>query len=355
MTRLDRYIWSSVFWAFFTVTLVLLGLDYVLTFIDQVKRVNDTYTMQSLLQVLMYRMPARFAEYIPISSLIGSLIGLGALAASSELTVMRAAGIPIWRIGLSALQPIILLSLIGVGISEYVAPQAAQKADLIEKLRWQQSTHFAVSGGVWIRTDSNFVYIDAADDNGVLYGVKIYTPDERQKTLTSIRTADQAIHLDDENWDLKRVTTTYLLPDTVKTEYTESIPWQVSFRPEHLFLATQEPEALSLSQSMEYQHYLAQQELNSARYQLAFWTKILRPLASIALVLVALSSVFGPLRSSTMGGRIFSGVMIGLVFQNGLNLFGKMSLAAGFAPLLGVAIPIVICALAGIILMRRAH
>jgi lipopolysaccharide export system permease protein len=351
MNRIDKYIASSVLWAFLIVALVLLGLDFALTFIEQIKKVNDSYTIQSLLQVILYRLPGKLAEYIPIASLIGTLMGLGTLAATSELTVMRAAGMPIWRIGFAACQPILLVSLLGMGVSEFIAPIATQKANLIEKFQDQKNGDFSLTGGVWLKADGNFIYIDAADNKGKLYGVKIFSPYEQQ--LQYIQTAANAEHIEDSTWQLNDVSETTFFPDRIETSSSSHADWSVSITPEHLFLASQEPSALSLSQLMSYNQYLYKQKLDGSQYELEFWMTALRPIASLALVLVALSSVFGPLRSSTMGGRIFSGVIIGLAFQNGLNLFGRMSVAIDFPPVIGVSIPIAICLIAGIILMKR--
>ncbi|MEO9275133.1 LPS export ABC transporter permease LptG [Marinomonas sp. 5E14-1] len=351
MNKIDKYISSSVLWSFLIVSLVLLGLDFTITFIEQIKKVNESYTIQSLLQVMTLRLPGKFAEYIPIASLIGTLIGLGSLASTSELTVMRAAGMPIWRIGLSACQPILFISLLGIGISEFVAPAAEQKANLITKVEDQKNGEFSLSGGVWLKADNNFVYIDAADSEGKLYGVQIFSPNDQQ--LSHIITAESAQHIEDSTWQLNSVMETTFYPDHIDSKSLIQNTWTINIQPEHLFLASQDPEALSLSQLVSYQKYLSLQKLDSSQYELQFWMTALRPLASLALVLVALSSVFGPLRSSTMGGRIFSGVLIGIAFQNGLNLFGRMSVAVDFPPIFGVSIPILICFLAGVILIRR--
>lgn len=351
MKKLDRHIGLGIFWAFLIVAFVLLGIDFVLTFIDQVKKVNTSFPISSLLEVLIFRLPGKFTDYIPIASLIGTLIGLGSMAANSELTVIRAAGIPLWRIGYSAIKPILLISAFGMIITEYIAPEARQKADLIEKLRNQQDNQFSLTGGVWIRSEEKFIYINAADKDGTLYGLQIFTPDGQK--LTQISKANTATPLSNNQWELHSTRTTRFLETSIETTQAQTSVWETSLKPEHLFLAAQEPESLSLSQSNQYQSYLERQGLDNTQYKLEFWSKALSPLASIALVIVALSSVFGPLRSSTMGGRIFSGVMIGLVFQNGLSLFGKMSLAIGFSPLIGVITPIMICFIIGLILMRR--
>ncbi len=73
-----------------------------------------------------------------------------------------------------------------------------------------------------------------------------------------------------------------------------------------------------------------------------------------ALVLMAISFIFGPLRSETLGQRIFTGVVIGFVVRISQDLLGPSSLVFGFPPFLAVLIPAGICALAGVWLLRRA-
>jgi len=351
MRSIDRYIGNSVLWSFFAVIFVLLGLDYILTFIEHIKRVNDNYSIYDLFKVLLFHLPHKFTEYMPIAALIGTLIGLGALASTSELIVIRAAGVPLWRIGVSAIKPLLLVSLLGVGVSEFVAPQAEQAANLIESLRKQRNNELILSGGVWLKSEQSFIYINAADAKGTLYNMEILT--KKNNRLESIQRVKTASFQEDSQWLLHDVSSSYFFQDNVKSEYVSQKTWKMGFQPEHLFLAAQEIDALSLSQLLSYQEYLATQELDTSHYRLEFWTKILRPLATVALMVVALSSVFGPLRSSTMGGRVFSGVIMGIVFQNGLNLFGRMSLVADFSPMIGILIPIVICFVIGIIQLRR--
>ncbi|RYG05496.1 MAG: LPS export ABC transporter permease LptG, partial [Chitinophagaceae bacterium] len=80
----------------------------------------------------------------------------------------------------------------------------------------------------------------------------------------------------------------------------------------------------------------------------------LEPLATASLVLIAISFVFGPLRSVTMGQRVFTGVMFGVAFLIAQRLFGPASLVFGFSPLLAVLCPIVVCVGIGLFLLRKA-
>ena len=76
-------------------------------------------------------------------------------------------------------------------------------------------------------------------------------------------------------------------------------------------------------------------------------------LADASLVLLAISFVFGPLRSATMGSRVFVAISIGLVFTIMQRMMGPASLLYGFSPLVAVLVPIMICLLLGIFLLRR--
>ncbi|MFN3581786.1 MAG: LptF/LptG family permease, partial [Pseudomonas sp.] len=115
-----------------------------------------------------------------------------------------------------------------------------------------------------------------------------------------------------------------------------------------------DPDVLPLRSIWQYQGYLADQELNNSQYWLAFWKKLLQPLTTLALVFVAISFVFGPLRSVTLGQRVFTGVLVGFSFRIIQDLLGPSSLVFGFSPLIAVLVPVGVLLLLGTVLMRRA-
>ena len=74
----------------------------------------------------------------------------------------------------------------------------------------------------------------------------------------------------------------------------------------------------------------------------------------IGLVLVGISFVFGPLRDSTMGLRIFVGVVIGVSFKIVQDMLGPFSIVFGFPALLAVLAPVLLCIVVGLYLLRRS-
>jgi lipopolysaccharide export system permease protein len=77
-------------------------------------------------------------------------------------------------------------------------------------------------------------------------------------------------------------------------------------------------------------------------------------LGTAVMVMVAISFIFGPLRSVTMGFRVFTGLIVGLLFKYMQDLLGPMSVVFGFNPVIAILLPIAVSAVVGVVLMRRA-
>ncbi len=352
MVKLDRYIGANVFVSILAVLGVILGLALLFAFIDELGDISESYSLRQAVWYVLLTAPRRAYDMLPMAALIGSLIGLGALASSSELTVMRAAGVSIGRIVGAVMKPLLVLMVAGVLVGEYLAPWSENIAQASRALAQGGGDAQSSKHGLWHRQGNEYVHINAVQPSGLLFGVTRYIFDD-QRHLLSSSFARKATYQGD-HWQLDDVTTTFFRDRHTEVVNAPSERWDIELQPQLLSTVVMEPEALSITGLWRYIHYLADQGLNNGRYWLAFWSKLLQPLVTAALVLMAISFIFGPLRSVTLGQRIFTGVVIGFVVRISQDLLGPSSLVFGFSPLLAVLIPATVCALAGIWLLRRA-
>ncbi|MFV9684458.1 LPS export ABC transporter permease LptG [Pseudomonas sp. NY15367] len=353
MAKLDRYIGTQVFFAILAVLGIILGLALLFAFIDELGDLNKgDYGLGQALWYVLLTAPRRAYEMLPMAALIGCLIGLGTLASNSELTIMRAAGVSIGRIVWAVMKPMLVLMLAGILIGEYVAPLTENQAQADRALAQGGGAAQSSKRGMWHRQGQEYVHINAVQPGGVLLGVTRYRFDDERRLLSAsfARRAEYR----DNHWMLSNVKTTLLHADHSEVVNQREERWDIELNPELLGTVVMEPEALSVTGLWQYIHYLSEQGLNNARYWLAFWTKVLQPLVTGALVLMAISFIFGPLRSVTLGQRVFTGVLVGFIFRIAQDLLGPSSLVFGFSPLLAVLVPAGICALAGVWLLRRA-
>ncbi|UVJ44927.1 LPS export ABC transporter permease LptG [Pseudomonas sp. LS1212] len=352
MGKLDRYIGESVFLAILAVLGVILGLASLFAFIDEMGDVSDSYTLWDASSFVLLTAPRRLYDMLPMAGLIGCLIGLGNLASHSELTIMRAAGVSIGRIVWAVMKPMLVLMLVGILIGEYLAPVSENKAQAARSLAQGGGEAQTAKRGLWHRQGDEFVHINTVQPNGLLYGVTRYRFDGERHLLTS--SFARKAQYDTDHWNLTDVTTTHFRGDSTEVIKAAAERWEVALTPQLLSTVVLAPESLSITGLWSYIHYLSDQGLNNERYWLAFWTKVLQPLVTAALVLMAISFIFGPLRSVTLGQRVFTGVLVGFVFRIVQDLLGPSSQVFGFSPLLAVVIPAGVCALAGVWLLRRA-
>lgn len=351
MRKLNQYIARTVIGAVTMVLLVIVSLDAIAALVDQLGELKGEYNFTEALAYIGLTLPGRIYSNIPLSALVGCLVGLGILASSSELVVMRAAGVSVAQITWAVMKPVLIFIVLSIGLGEYVTPLTDQIADSRRAIAQGDKKALESRHGLWNREGSEFMHFNAVLPNGRLYGVTRYRFDDNGQ-LTASSFAQTAIFQGD-HWLEEEGKESIITADGVEVHQYDWRRWNTELSPKLLNVLVLTPDALSIQNLYSYAQYLQQQELDSSEYWLAFWKKLLQPLATASLVLIAVSFIFGPLREVTMGQRIFTGVIVGIVFRTSQDLLGPASLVFGFSPLIAVALPLAVCAGMGIYLLRK--
>ncbi|MEP4484438.1 MAG: LPS export ABC transporter permease LptG [Halioglobus sp.] len=353
MFRLDRYVGSTILNAVLLVLLILVGLDAVAAFIDESDNISESYRFLDVCWYVLRTLPGRVYEFIPFAALIGSLIGLGQLASTSELVVMRGAGVSTGRLVWVVMKPALMVALAGFLIGELLAPRFEQLAQSGRAIAQNPGQGVAGRYGIWHREADTFLHFNALEADGAVYGVTLLQFDNAQRLVSALG-ARRAVYQGD-HWRLEQVNKTDFNSWETRRSSLESLRWDTNVTPELLRMEVVSPDKLPLVDLYRYSRYLMQQGLNADDFELAMWRKLLQPLAVSGLVLVAISFIFGPLRDGTMGLRIFAGVIVGIAFRTSQDLLGPASLVFGFSPLYAALVPIILCVLVGIALLSRAR
>ena len=350
MIRLRRYLWWAVLLPSLAVLGTILALDLLFTFVAELDNLRGDYGVLQALQYIFTTTPRRVHSFLPMAVLLGTLIGLGVLANNGELTVMRAAGVSPLHITGLALRPALLLLVCDLLLGEYVVPYSEQVAQSNRALAVGRGEEMRGRHGYWHREGNEFIHIQAAQPNGVLHGVTRYHFDGNE--LVDMQFIERAIY-QGGHWFVEGVHGSALSEEAVRPYQSESGVWESALTPELLSVLILSPDNLALSRLYSYAAYLSEQGLQPAEYLLAFWQKVLMPIATFGMVLVASAVMFGPLRQVTRGLRLTLGIMAGMLFHYGQQIFGHISLVFGISPLVAASLPPGLCLLAGVILLWR--
>ncbi|HAB42415.1 MAG TPA: LPS export ABC transporter permease LptG, partial [Acinetobacter sp.] len=132
-------------------------------------------------------------------------------------------------------------------------------------------------------------------------------------------------------------------------------PLALALQPKYVHMVTIDPEDLSPSQLVSFMSYMHEYSQVPKTYQLAFWQKVGSPFALIALVVIACSFIFGPLRQQSMGFRLVIALFAGLSFFYLQDFLGYASLVYAPSPAWFVFIPILLMFAIGGYLLHRAR
>jgi lipopolysaccharide export system permease protein len=341
------------------VVVSLIGtLDLIFSLIDQLADTDENYSMMNAIVFVLFTTPTAIYELLPFSALGGALIGLGILASNNELVVMQAAGVRVWRIVYAVLKPTMVVMILSLLMGEYISPPLEQLAQSNRAIQRSENASISSEQGTWQRVGDEYIHINAIAPGGaLLYGVTRYQVDEgRQLLSSSFAESANYIEQDDSGyWRLNNVQETLLQTRDISTRNYLQEDWQVELSPELLSVLLVDPDEQSISGLYRFARFFDAEGLDSATYFLAFWKKLLQPISTLALVVLAISFVFGPLREATMGFRVFVSLGIGLAFTIVQRMMEPASLLYGFSPILAVLTPILICAGLGLFLMRRVR
>lgn len=352
MRRIDTYIARTVWLSILLVLMVIVGIDALSAFIDEADHRSDTYGFAEIGRYVLLTLPGRAYEFIPFAALIGALVGLGQLASTSELVVMRASGISNLRLAWIVMRQALLLAVIGFLIGEYLAPHAEQRAQRDRAVALYADRQLSAEQGIWRRDGRLFMHVRAIAADDSIFGVTVY--DFRDDGwLQRAIFADRGLHTGSA-WTLRDVAITDFGNSDLARETLDEAIVTTSISPRILTLENVAPGQLALDDLVAYAEYLRGQGEDAGSFELATWRKLLQPAAVAALVLVAISFVFGPLRDGTLGFRIFAGVMTGILFRLSQDLLGPASLVYGFSPAYAAIAPVALCFAAGLLLLRRA-
>jgi len=341
MRILDVYIGRIIASTTFLTLAVFVSVSGIIKFVEQMKAVGrGNYDLSHAALYVLYAIPRDVEIFFPMAALIGGLIGIGMLASNSELVVMQAAGLSRLDIIKSVMKTAVLLILLSMAVGEWLAPSGEAAAREIRAQAISGGSLISSKNGIWAKDSDLFVHIGEVEDTGNLKSVQIYRFDEQLK-LSSWLSAKSAVYVNDA-WLLKDVINT--LVDEQKVTATEHATqaWTSSLTPDKLGVVTVKPESLSIRGLTDYLDYLKANEQDPSRYLLAFWRKLIQPVTVAVMLLVALSFVFGPLRSVSMGARIMMGVFTGLLFHISNQVMGSMSLVYQLPPIFGALMPSVI-------------
>ena len=271
MNTLDRYLYRTVMIYTIMVLAVLLTLGGLFLFISQQGDIGTgDYGAGDAFLFTLLNLPQQVSELLPIGALIGALMGLGQLAAGSELVVTRASGVSVWRIAWPVGLAGLTLSLAMYAIGEYVAPPLAQFAKREKTTSKLADVSFAGTSSAWVKDGNLILRVQTGEVDQSFGGVSLYEL-EGSNRLRSVKRADRISVADPGRWRMQDVASTTFGDDHVDAGIIKEVTVRSTINPDFLSLAATDPDLLTLAGLRSYIDHLRRNSLDPAVYEINYW------------------------------------------------------------------------------------
>ena len=342
MRTLSRYLAREITAA---TTLVFAALILLFAFFDLVEQIKDlgrgAYQLRHILLYVLLSVPERVYGLFPIAALIGTLFALANLVANSEYSVMRASGVSLTQMTAAIVRVGLVFAALTFIFGEFIAPPAEQ---LAHRLRSQAITGLVAQefrSGIWIKDGTSFVNVGEVLPDLSLRGIRIYEFDPGYR-LRSISFAERGSYQSERRWLLRQVVKTTFEDRKTQVRTVAEADWQSVLDPGLINVLLVKPEKMSAWRLRSYTHHLKENRQKALRYEIAFWTKTIYPVAVLAMMVLALPFAYFQRRQGGVGAKIFAGIMLGLAFHFLNKLFSHLGLLNDWPALFSAVLPTLI-------------
>ena len=363
MRTLLKYLWREIAVAVTFVSFALLGL---FAFFDLVNQLDDIgqngYQLRHAFAYVSLSLPSRLYELMPIGALIGTVYALSKLAANSEFTIMRVSGMSTRRLAIA----VSLIGLVFVALTYLLGEVVAPPSERLAQRARLQSTDATVRqqfrSGAWVREVTRddagklerfrFVNARIVRPNATLGEVRMYEFDSdfRLRRISTAESGSYSVGPDGRGaWQWRNLVETRVpviasaqstpSGERVEIERDAQRTWPSELTPEIFGVLLVQPERMAAHALSQYVRHLDENRQQADRYRIAFWNKVFYPLAVLVMMALALPFAYLHVREGSVSLKIFTGVMIGVLFYMLNKLFGHIGLLNTWPPAAVAAIP----------------
>jgi lipopolysaccharide export system permease protein len=320
------------------------------------------YLIQHAFLYVLLLVPGHVYEVMPIAALIGTIYTMAQFASTSEFTIMRASSMSTRM----AAGMLFKIGLVFVAITflfgELITPRTAPLAERLRLAAKGGTVSAEFRSGMWTKdivhadgvkgpvTGSRFFNVRQIQPDGQLIDLRLYEFDQSMR-MRSLITAASATFSGNNTWQLQDVTETRFansraLPEpgaplppgtsiqstfgqetsSVTTQKLPTLELASEITPKILSVSRSDPDRMSANELAVYTRHLAENRQETERFKIAFWKKLVDPLAIFVLMLLALPFAYLHTRSGGVSLKIFIGIMIGVSFILINSLFSHIGL-----------------------------
>jgi lipopolysaccharide export system permease protein len=339
----DRYIANTLLTYSIVVLFVWLSIYSFFNFLAELNSVGmGNYTILEASKYILLQLPEVAYHQVSSVILLGCVLGIGHLATTGQLIILRASGISILKITWIVLKNAIIFLIFITSIGELVAPTLTIYAENERSNALGQNSLSNSLDGFWIRDGDNFINVKNNIDGTLFNGITVIEVNNQSNKIERVVESKSAIFDGQKiNMDSTNIFSinSKKLVDNIVLKERNSYKKRVTFDQDLIESLEKEPKDLTTFTILKQIQFLTDNKLRTEVFQVELYKRLVRPITLVAMILLAMLFIFGSTRDATLGRKIFFGVSIALSFELISRIGGALALSFDVSPLLSTFIP----------------
>jgi lipopolysaccharide export system permease protein len=317
MTILFRYIVRELLKIFSMCLIGLMTVYLVVDFFEKLRKfIRYDADMSVVLVYFALRIPAIALQIAPLATLMATLLALGMLARSNEVTAMRSCGISLYRIAAPFVAFALMVALVFFGLTLAVIPLATSEAEFVKTVMIEKKAlppSLKADRSWLLLGNRQLMNIEAVDPDGsTLRGIVLYQlePEFRLKDITEAKEARYT----KDGWILLDGVHRSLLPDgRLVVNMFESQRIVMSQMPEDFNAwVSAESEEMTLRKIRSHVDRLERDGYNFSRLLTDYHGRVAFPFVNVIMAVVGIALSLR--QSGVRGGGMGKGIGLALLF-----------------------------------------
>ena len=338
----DRYIAKTLLSYTLVVLLVWLSIYSFFNFLTEINSVGqESYTILSAIKYIILNMPeVTYSQASPVI-LLGCVLGMGHLATTNQLLIFRISGASILKITGTTLKNALIFVIAIIAIGEAIAPMTSNFAELGRTNALGNIATTSSQEGFWIRDGNNFINVKKNIDGKLFSGITVIKVNSSNKIESVIKSENAVFDgnsLDMSGSKIFSIDDSSVF-DNISLKQHNSYNKIVSFDQDLIDSLEKEPKDLTTWTIIKQIQFLSDNKLRSGVFEVELYRRLIKPVALVAMILVAMLFIFGSTRDITLRRKIFFGVALALSFEVLSRIASAMALSFDFNPLMSAIIP----------------
>ena len=350
----ERYIRKTLLSFTFVVLVIWLGMYSFFNFLSEMSSIGQVnYTSLEAFRYIALQIPEAAYKHASPVILLGCVLGMGHLATTNQLLVLRVSGMSIFRLTMLTIKTALIFVIAVIAIGEIFAPIASEEAERGRSKALDIAIASQSQEGFWIRDGESFINVQKNIDGKLFIGVTVIEVNSSNKIAT-VLTSEQATFdgksLDMKNTEIFSIDSDKKINDIYLKER-NSYNKTVSFDQDLIDSLKKEPEDLTTWSIIKQIQFLSNNKLRSGIYEVELYKRLIKPITLIAMILLAMLFIFGYTRDATLGRKIFFGIALGLSFEMLSRISGAIALSFDFNPVISTVLPTIVVMVVALILL----